>query len=58
MASFLVLTNFVFLFLGSGEIQPWNEPKARKDTDGECGITIDKNNKDNDKKDFIKERTL
>lgn len=29
MFAVLVLSNFVFIFWGSGEVQPWNEPSSQ-----------------------------
>ncbi|RZF34614.1 hypothetical protein LSTR_LSTR008639 [Laodelphax striatellus] len=33
MALVLIATNFVYLFFGSGELQPWNEPKPKPDSE-------------------------
>lgn len=58
MALFLVATNFVFLFIGSGEIQPWNEPKPNMDGDIECSSPTEMNSRDSEKKENVKERTM
>lgn len=60
MAMILVATNFVYLFIGSGELQPWNEPEPKPDTDLECRTQPEMNGKhsNGDSRDSYKERTI
>ncbi|XP_075232067.1 putative inorganic phosphate cotransporter isoform X2 [Lycorma delicatula] len=60
MSLFLIITNFAFLLFGSGEKQPWDEPKPKPDSDLEFAVNSDLNRINFDtvsSKDSIKDRT-